>query len=63
VAVARRVEGGEHFGREAAGLAEDGVEVIVAEVVVKPLGARPGEPSRVLEGKDDILDRRPVGHD
>jgi len=50
--------------REAAGIAHaHGLKLIVAEVLVKPTGPRFGEPRRVLKGEDDILDRRPVGHD
>src|SRR5262249_1647818 len=50
------------LGREPAGFAEHRIEVIVAEVQVKPLSAGGGKPRRVLESEDDILDRRPVGH-
>jgi len=63
VAVARSVERRQHFGGEPAGFAQHDVEVIVADVLVKPVGPRLGEPRRVLEAEDDILDRRPVGHD
>src|SRR5260221_395737 len=63
VAVARSIERRQHFGRKPAGLAQHRLEVIVAEVPIKPVGACASEPRRMLEGEDDILDRRPVGHD
>jgi len=61
--VGPEVPGVHHLGGEPAGFAEHDVEVIVAEILVKPVGPRFGEPRGVLEGEDDVLDRRPVGHD
>src|SRR5262249_43830858 len=58
------VERRKHFRGEPAGFAQHSGEIIVGEVLVKkPVGPRFGEPRRMLEAEDDILDRRPIGHD
>ena len=62
VAVADRVERGDHVGRELAGLLQHGVDHVLGEVAVKAFGQRRAETRRVLERKGDVGNRRPVGH-
>jgi len=62
IAVADCIEGAENIGRELACFPKHRLDHVVGKVAVKTFGQRRAETRRVLERKDDIGDRRLVGH-
>ena len=59
--VANRVERRDRLAREAAGRLENGLKVVIAEIV-KPVALRLREPRRMLEAEKNVGNRRPIGH-
>ena len=58
--VADAVERRDHVGGELAGFLEHGLEEIVAEVLIDPLGPRGRKPGGMFQGERDVGDRRAV---
>ena len=62
IAVADRIEGAENIVGELARFREHCLDHVIGKVAIKSFGQGRAETSRVPERKDDIGDRRPVGH-
>ncbi len=51
----------QHLGGEPAGLADDGIDEIVAEII-EAVGVLLGKARGMAQREEHILDRRPIGH-